>query len=124
MRATACLPGTSDGLPPSRGRRPRSLKAASLVRDGGALRQDRRNEDLECRHAVRPILHRVGPLEDRHRPPEGSGVHEIATARSRKSFQPLTKERTIVTMFRGRSRSRRVKYGSQFGPYGMYSVTR
>ncbi len=30
--------------------------------------------------------------------------------------QPLTKERAIVIRFRGRSRSRRVKYGNQFGP--------
>src|SRR6266542_3896749 len=105
-------------------RRAQSLQATSLVRDGGALRQDRRYEDLKCGHAFRPILHRIGPLEDRHRPPKGARVHGIATPRSRKSFQPLTKERTIVTMFRGRSRSRRVKYGSQFGPYGMYSATR
>src|SRR5437667_11717097 len=37
--------------------------------------------------------------------------------------QPPTKERSIVITLRGRSRSRRVKYGSQFGPYGMYSAT-
>src|SRR3989442_10432872 len=104
--------------------RSQSLQTASLVRDGGALGEDRRHEDLESGHASRPILHGIGPLQDRHRPAKGARVHGIATPRGGKSFQPLTKERTIVTMFRGRSRSRRVKYGSQFGPYGMYSATR
>ncbi len=93
-----------------------SFESSTLVDGRRALRQHGRDERLERRHPSRPVQHGVSLLEDLHRAPEGARVHGRTTPRVEKRLQPLTNERAIVTMFRGRSRKRRVKYGSQSGP--------
>src|SRR2546425_1017549 len=63
---------------------PEAEIAAAFVGDGRALRQDRRDEDLERRHPAAPILDRVPGLESPHRAGEGATVHALERGDGRK----------------------------------------
>src|SRR5207245_8200960 len=64
--------------------RPEVLETAAFVGDGRALRQNRRDEDLERRHPAAPILDRVTGLEGPHRAHEGTTVHALERVDGRK----------------------------------------
>src|SRR2546425_1017551 len=64
--------------------RPEVVETAAFVGDGRALRQDRRDEDLERRHPAAPILDRVPGLESPHRAGEGATVHALERGDGRK----------------------------------------
>ena len=108
-------------------RGPQPVHPEPLVPDRRALGKDRGHEDLERRHPGSPVRDPMPPLEDPHRVAERLVVHGPHTPPRGKGLsdpQSVTSDRSMMIAFRGRSRSLRLKYGSQFGPYGTYSRTR